>query len=88
MVEYLQQLQDEMLEEEAALLKGTEGSQAAESKCKEITTRDEEEQQPFKKAKGKQPEKYHRGTTVKIGGVNPCERCVSTGQDYLVYLSR
>ena len=43
-----------MLEEEATLLEGTEGSQVAESKCKEIAARDEEEQQPFKKAKGKQ----------------------------------
>ena len=43
-----------MLEEEATLLEGTEGSQVAESKCKEIAAREEEEQQPFKKAKGKQ----------------------------------
>ena len=41
MVEYLQQLWDEMLEEEATLLKGAKESQAAESKYKEITTRDE-----------------------------------------------
>jgi len=42
MLEYFQQLQDKMLEEEAALLEGTKGSQIMESKCKEITTRDKE----------------------------------------------
>jgi len=41
------------------------------SKCKEITVRDEEEQQLSKKAKEKQPEKYCRGTTVKIGVLIP-----------------
>ena len=44
--EYLQRLQDEVLEEEAALLEGAEGSQVVGSKCKE-------EQQPSKKARGK-----------------------------------
>ena len=36
--EYLQQLQDKVLEEEAALLEGAEGSQVAGSKRKEIAT--------------------------------------------------
>jgi len=40
----LQQLWDEVLEEEAVLLEGAEESQIAESKCKEITARDEEGQ--------------------------------------------
>ena len=71
MVEYLQQLQDEMLEKEAALLEGAKGSQIVGSKCKEITVRDEEEQQPSKKARRKQPEKYYRDTTVKIGVLIP-----------------
>jgi len=52
-MEYLQQLQDEVLEEEATLLEGAEGSQDMESKCKVITTGDKKEQQPFKKARGK-----------------------------------
>ena len=47
-----------MLEEEATLLERAEGSQVMGSKCKEIAVRDEEKQQPSKKAKGKQQEKY------------------------------
>jgi len=43
-VEYLQQLQDEVLEEEAALLEGAEGSQVAGSKRKEVAAGDEEGQ--------------------------------------------
>jgi len=82
--EYLQQLQDEVLKEEAALLEGAEESQVAGSKCKEITTGGEEEQRPSKKARGK----YHGGAAVKLGGSNPCERCVCAGQDCLVHLSR
>ena len=88
MMEYLQRLRDEVLEEEATLLEGTEGSQVAGSKCKEVTAGDEEEQQPSKKARGKQPGKYRRGAAVKMGGATPCERCVCTGQDCLVHPSR
>jgi len=77
-----------VLEEEAALLEGAEGSQVTGSKHKEITTGNEEEQWSSKKARGKQPEKYHRGATVKMGGSNPCKRCVCTGQDCLVHSSR
>ena len=73
-----------MLEEEAALLEGDEGSQVTGSKCKEVAARDEEGQRPSKKARGK----YHRGAAVKMGGSNPCERCVCAGQDCLVHLSR
>ena len=43
MVEYLQQLQDKVLEEEATLLERTEGSQVVGSKHKEVATGDEEE---------------------------------------------
>ena len=42
MLEYLQQLQDKMLEEDAALLESTEGSQVMESKCKGVISRDKE----------------------------------------------
>ena len=87
-VEYLQRLQDEVLEEEATLLERAEGFQVAGSKCKEIAAGDEEEQQPSKKARGKQPGKYHGGAAVKMGGSNLCERCVYTRQDCLVHLSR
>jgi len=82
-MEYLQRLQDKVLEEEATLLEGAEGS-----KHKEVTTRNEEEQWPSKKARGKQPEKYCGGAAVKMGGSNPCERCVCAGQDCLVHPSR
>jgi len=44
MLEYLQQLQDEVLEEEKVLLEGTEKSQVAGSKCKEITSGDKKRQ--------------------------------------------
>ena len=83
MVEYLQQIQDKMLEEEATLLEGAEGS-----KHKEVATGDEEGQWSSKKARGKQPEKYRGGAAVKMGGANLCKRCVSARQDYLVYPSR
>jgi len=88
MVEYLQRLQDEVLEEEATLLEGAEESQVTGSKHKEVTAGDEEEQRPSKKARGKQPGKYCGGATVKMGGVTPCERCVCAGQDCLVHPSR
>ena len=57
-MEYLQRLQDEVLEEEAALLEGAEGFIVMGSKCKKVAARDEEVQRPSKKARGKQPEKY------------------------------
>jgi len=87
-MEYLQWLRDEVLEEEAALLEGAKGSQVVGSKRKEVTAGGEEMQQPSKKARGKQPGKYHRGAAVKMGGANPCERCVSTGKYCLVHPSR
>jgi len=87
-VEYLQQLWNKVLEEEAALLEGAEGSQVAGSKCKEVTAGGEEEQRPSKKARGKQLGKYCRGAAVKMGGATPCERCVCAGQDCLVHPSR
>ena len=86
-VEYLQRLRDEVLEEEAALLEGAEGSQVAGSKRKKVATGDEE-QRPSKKARGKQPGKYCGGAAVKMGGATPCERCVCAGQDCLVHPSR
>jgi len=77
-----------VLEEEAALLEGAKGFQVVGSKCKEVATGDKEVQQPSKKARGKQPGKYCRGATVKMGGANFCERCVNAGQDCLVHPSR
>jgi len=77
-----------VLEEEAALLEGAEESQVIGSKCKEVATGDKEGQQPFKKARGKQPGKYCGGATAKMGGSNSCERYVCARQDYLVHHSR
>ena len=53
-LEYIQWLWNEVLEKEATLLEGAEGSQVIGSKHKEIAARDEEEQWPPKKAKEKQ----------------------------------
>jgi len=69
-------------------LEGAEEFQVVGFKHKEVATGDEEMQWPSKKARGKQPEKYHGGAAVKMGGANPCERCVSAGQDCLVHSSR
>jgi len=77
-----------VLEEEAALLEGAEGSQVAGSKRKEIAAGDEERQQHSKKSRGKQPGKYHRGAAVKMRGANHCERYVCARQDCLVHSSR
>jgi len=88
MIKYLQQLWNKVLEEEVTLLEGAEGSQVAGSKCKEVTTGDEEEQRLSKKAREKQLGKYCGGVVVKMGGSNPCERCVCAGQDCLVHPSR
>jgi len=77
-----------VLKEEAALLEGAEESQVAGSKYKEVAARDKKGQWPSKKARGKQPEKYHGGAAVKIRGADLCEKCVSTGQNCLVHLLR
>ena len=53
-------------------------------KCKKVAAGDEEGQQPSKKAR----KKYCRDAIVKMGGFNPCKRCVYAGQDCLVYPSR
>jgi len=87
-MEYLQWLQDEVLEEEATLLERAEGFQVAGSKCKEVAAGDKEVQWPSKKARGKQPGKYCGGAAMKMEGANPCERCVSARQDCLVHPSR
>ena len=84
MMEYLHRLRDEVLEEEAILLEKAEGSQVTGSKQKEVAAGDKEGQWPSKKAR----KKYHRDAAVKMGGSNPCKRCVCTGQDCLVHFSR
>jgi len=47
-----------MLEEEAALLEGAEGSQIVGSKHKEVLLEDDVDCQPSKKTKGKQLARY------------------------------
>jgi len=71
-LEYLQQLWDEVLVEDA------KRSQITESKHKEVTPGD-------KKAKEKQPTRYCRDARIKMEGANPCERYVHARQDCLVY---
>jgi len=75
MVEYLQQLQDKVLEKEAALLEGAKESQVVGSKRKEVAAGDEKVQWPSKKARGKQPGKYH-GVPQSRWGVLPPARGV------------
>jgi len=77
-----------VLEEEAAFLEGAERSQVVGSKRKEVAAGDGEEQRPFKKARGKQTGKYRGGAAVKMGGSNPCKRCVCARQDCLAHPSR
>ena len=84
-LEYIQQVWDEIIAEDTILLEKTERFQIMRSKYKEVTSRDKKGQQPSKKAKGKQMEKYCGGITVKMGDANPCKRYVSTRQDCLVH---
>jgi len=69
-----------VLEEEAALLKGAEGSQVTGSKRKEVAAGDEEEQRSSKKARGKQPGKYRGGATVKMGVLSPVRGVCASGR--------
>jgi len=69
-----------VLEEEAVLLKGAEGSQVAESKRKEIAAGDEKGQQPSKKSREKQQGKYCRGATVKMGVLTPARGVCMLGR--------
>jgi len=81
-LEYLQQLWDEVLVEDA------KRSQTVRSKHREIPPEDNRDCQPSKKAKKKQLARYHEDNRVKMGGANLCENCVHTKQDCLVHNSR
>jgi len=87
-LEYFQQLWNKVLEEEATLLEGAEGSQIVGSKYKETSLRNDADHWPSKKAKGKQLARYRGDTGLKLGDANLCERCVYAGQDCLVHNSR
>jgi len=69
-------------------LGAAENFQTTGSKHREVNSEEKKGQWPSKKTKRKQPGKYCRDARVKIGGVNPCERCMCTGQDCLVHNSR
>jgi len=79
-MEYLQRLQDEVLEEEATLLEETEGSQVMGSKQKEVATRHEERQQPSKKARMKQLGKYHGVPQSRWGVLTPVRDVCALGR--------
>ena len=57
-LEYLQQLWDEMLKEDTTLLKSAERSQIMGSKYKKALLGNDVDYQPSKKTKGKQPARY------------------------------
>jgi len=65
-LEYLQQLWNEVLVEDTTLLEGTE-----RFKHKKVFPEDNRDHWPFKKAKGKQPARYHRDIGVKMGILTP-----------------
>ena len=67
MLEYLQQLWDKVLAENATLLEGTKEFYIAGSKYKEVTLEDNRNYWSSKKAKGKQLARYHRNIRVKMG---------------------
>jgi len=69
-----------VLEEEATLLEGAEGSQVMGSKQKEVATGDEEVQWPSKKTRGKQLGKYCRGVAVKIEVLIPARDMCALGR--------
>ena len=50
-LEYIQQLQDKVIVEDAVLLEGSKESQVIRSKCKEVIFKDKEGYWPLKKAK-------------------------------------
>ena len=85
MLEYIQQLQNEVLEKEVALFEDTEESQIIGLKYKEIPLEDDVDHQPFKKTKEKQPARYQGDIGVKMGGTNLWERCVYTRQSCPIY---
>ena len=82
-LEYLQQLQNKILAEDAKRF------QIAESKHKEVFLGDDRDYWPFKKAKGKQLTRYYRDLGVKIGVLIPVKGvCILDRTDYLVHNSR
>jgi len=89
-LEYIQQLQDKVIAEDATFLESAEESQVTGSKCKEASPGDDADCQPSKtkKTKGKQPARYQGDMGIKLERANSCERCVRTGQDCLVHNSR
>ena len=87
-LEYLQQLQDKVFEEDATLLESTKESQIAEPKYKKIPLGNDTDCWPSKRLKENNQQDTEETLGSSWGGANPCERYVYAGQDYLVYNSR
>ena len=90
-MEYLQQLWNEVLAKNIAILGDNEVFQVIGSKQKKITTifsEDKVGQQLSKKIKENQPGKYYEDAVVKIGSINSYERYVYARQSYLAYNSK
>jgi len=64
----------------AILLEDTEGFQIMRSKHKKTTSGDEERQWSFKKAKEKQPGKYHRDAGIKMVMSTPVRDVYMSGR--------
>ena len=58
MLEYLQQLQDKILEEKATFLEDAKRFQIMGPKCKKVLLETDIDCRPFKKAREKQPARY------------------------------
>ena len=84
-LEYIQQLWDKMLAEDATLLEDTERSKVMGSKYKEVPLEEDIDCWPSKKAKGKQLARYHKDIRIKMESANLCERYMHVRQDCLVY---
>ena len=74
-----------MLAEDATLLEDAERSQIPGSKYKKVSLGDDVDCWSSKKAKEKQLARYCGDIRVKMGDINPYERCVHAEQDYLVH---
>jgi len=71
MLEYLQQLWNEVLAVDTALLEDAEESQIVGSKCKEVTPGNNRDCWPSKRTKGKQLARYCRDIGIKMGMLTP-----------------
>ena len=87
-LKYFQQFWDKILEKDVTLLEDVEESQIVEPKYKKAPLGNNVDHKPSKKTKGKQLARYRGDIGIKMGGANPCERCVHAEQNCIVYNSR